>query len=170
MSATSRRCLVKRRPFIQLAIISVVAAVNDGNAYYTATNDIQIYLTGRWRRKRSSIRAFEKKLFPSLHPLSSPFYLLPVFLFLSTLVSSTKKFILQKKNPHGASHWINTHTQDDDFLSKIVPVLSHIGHPLEPLWPTIDKYFTLPDKHFILSVAFLVTRSVNTRARSRWLS
>lgn len=38
MSATSRRCLVKRRPFIQLAIISVVAAVNDGNAYYPTTN------------------------------------------------------------------------------------------------------------------------------------
>lgn len=102
MSATSRRCLVKRRPFIQLAIISVVAAVNDGNAYYTATNDIQIYLTGRWRRKRSSIRAFEKKLFPSLHPFSSPFYLLPVFLFLSTLAptslprrnSSSRKRIL----------------------------------------------------------------------------
>lgn len=155
MSATSRRCLVKRRPFIQLAIISVVAAVNDGNAYYTATKRYSDIFNGKMEKE--AIVEHEEKYFQ----VCIPFLLLFIsclFLFsfsfdISSNVSSTKKFILQKKNPHGASHRINT--QDDDFLSKIVPVLSHIGHPLEPLWPTIDKYFT----RFLINILFSQPRS-----------
>lgn len=157
MSATSRRCLVKRRPFIQLAIISVVAAVNDGNAYYTATKRYSDIFNGKMEKE--AIVEHEEKYFQ----VCIPFLLLFIsclFLFSFSFDISSNVSSEERRNSSSRKRILTGPAIEPTRRMTTFYRKSCLFYPISGIpWsrygrPSINTLYSLPDKHFILSAPF----------------